>query len=116
METNRQTSFSHHSLKSENKDVSASPARLGNKPRREIIQLNGLTILVVMALVANFLIVGFVYRWHQWKLFTLEKEHQIYYSKLLKKEHDIKDEIVKIEGVSTWNDTAYARAHKENAQ
>lgn len=79
--------------------------------RKEIIQLNGLTILVVMALVANFLIVGFVYRFHQWKLFTLEKAHQVHYTVLLRQEHDIKDEVVRLEGASVWNETAYAKTH-----
>ncbi|MEK7118060.1 MAG: hypothetical protein AAB869_00430 [Patescibacteria group bacterium] len=77
--------------------------------RKEVIQFSGLTILAVMALVANFLIVGFVYRWHNWKLFTLEKTHNIVYDELIQKEHEIKDEVVRLEGVSTWNDTAYVR-------
>lgn len=79
--------------------------------RKEIIQLNGLTILVVMALMANSLIVGFVYRWHNWKLFTLEKAHNVVYAELIQKEHDMKDEVVRLEGVSAWNDTAYVHAH-----
>jgi hypothetical protein len=78
--------------------------------RKEVIQLNGLTILVVMALVADFLIVGFVYRFHQWKLFTMEKAHHKSYTVLLRQEHDVKDEVVRLEGVSVWNDTAYAKA------
>ncbi|OGZ08044.1 MAG: hypothetical protein A2942_00700 [Candidatus Lloydbacteria bacterium RIFCSPLOWO2_01_FULL_50_20] len=80
----------------------------GNNERKEIIQLNGLTILVVLALMANFLIVGFVYRWHQWKLFSLEKADQARYSELLDREHRVKNEIIELEGVSVWNDTAYA--------
>ena len=84
------------------------------KKRKEIIQLSGLTILVVMVLIANFLIVGFVYRWHQWKLFTIEKAHNIVYSQLIKKEHDVKDEVTKLEGASSWNDTAYVRALGKN--
>lgn len=90
----------HHSTTMETK----------NTERREVIQLSGLTILVVMTLVANFLIVGFVYRFHQWKLFTFEKAHQATYTVLLRSEHDIKDEVVALEGVSVWNDTAYAQA------
>ena len=78
--------------------------------RKEIIQFSGLTILVVMVLVANFLIVGFVYRFHQWKLFTLEKAHNADYTVLIKQEHDVKDEVVRLEGVTVWNDTAYAQA------
>lgn len=79
------------------------------KPRKEVVRFSGLTILVVMVLLANFLIVGFVYRWHQWKLFTLEKAHQATYTELLNDAHAIKDEVVRLEGVSAWNETAYAR-------
>lgn len=80
-----------------------------NNERKEIIQLNGFTILMVMALIANFLIVGFVYRWHGWKLFVLQKEHYDAHTVLLQKEREVKEEVAKLEGVSTWNDTAYAR-------
>ncbi len=87
-----------------------------NKGRKEIIHFNGLTILVVMALIANFLIVGFVYRWHQWKLFTLEKTHSAEYTKLLKDERAVKDEVIKLEGVSAWGKTAYVRLKGSNGQ
>ncbi len=78
--------------------------------RKEIVQLNGLTILVVMALIADFLIVGFMYRWHGHRLFAAEKIYHAEYSKLLDKEHDIKTEVVALEGAASWNETAYVRA------
>jgi predicted negative regulator of RcsB-dependent stress response len=81
------------------------------KARKEIIQLNGLTILVVMALVANVLIVGFVYRFHQWKLFQAEKAHNIVMKELLNKEHEVKEEVTRLEGAPAWNETAYAKMH-----
>lgn len=87
-----------------------------NSERKEIIQVSGLTILVVMVLVANFLIVGFVYRWHQWKLFMFEKAHGVTYTQLLQEGHDVKDDVTRLEGVSTWNDTAYVRVHGQSAR
>lgn len=79
------------------------------KTRKEILQLNGLTILVAMVLVGDLLIVGLVFRFHQYKLFTFEKDRQTQYTELLKKEHDIKEEVAHLEGVSAWNDTTYVR-------
>lgn len=78
--------------------------------RKEIVQLNGLTILVGMAIVANLLVVGFMYRWHSHQLFKQNKIHNFAYTALVKIEHDLKNEVVDLEGVSTWNDTAYVRA------
>lgn len=78
--------------------------------RKEIIQVNGLTILTVMALIANFLIVGFMYRWHSYELFKQEKIHNVEYTRLLGAEHDVKNEVVALEGASSWNETAYVRA------
>ena len=77
--------------------------------RKEIIQLNGLTILVVMTLVANFLVAGFFYRWHNYQLFVESKKHDREYTVLLKQEHDLKIEIVRREGVAGWNATQYMR-------
>ena len=82
--------------------------------RKEIIQFNGLTILVGMVFVANFLVVGLVYRWHNYKLFMLEKKQNIEYTKLLGAEHRIKNEVVQLEDASSWNGTAYVRALGKN--
>ena len=79
--------------------------------RKEIIQLNGLTILIVMSIIANVLIVGFVYRFHHCKLFQVEKAHNIVATDLIKKEHDVKDEVTRLEGAPAWNETAYAQMH-----
>ena len=78
-------------------------------PRKEVLQLNGLTILVVIALLANSLIVGFFYRWHSYQLFVQEKIHGVEYSALLKKQHDLHLEILMLEGVKTWNETGYMK-------
>ncbi len=76
-------------------------------PRKEILHINGLTILVILALVADSLIVGFIYRWHNWELFTSNKAQQIESTALLAAERDVKNEIVILENVPAWNDTQY---------
>ncbi len=82
---------------------------MGSRERKEILQVNGLTILIVMALIANFLIVGFVYKYHNYQLFVAEKKASIEYRLLLNKEHELKSEIVALEGVSSWNETQYIK-------
>ncbi len=77
--------------------------------RKEVLQLNGLTILVVITLIANFLIVGFFYRYHSHKLFVQEKAHGVEYTALLKTQHDLHLEITDMEGVKTWNETGYMK-------
>lgn len=77
--------------------------------RKEIIQINGLTILMAMALLANFLIVGFFYRYHAHQSFVVEKVHNIRMKELYAKEHELKLEVIDIEGVKTWNDTSYMK-------
>ncbi len=81
--------------------------------RKEIIKLNGLTILVVMTIIANLLVVGFFYRFHHYQLFVEEKKHNIEMTELEgKQEHDLKNEIVKLEGVTSWSETQYARLYR----
>ena len=77
--------------------------------RKEILQLNGLTILVVIALIANFLIVGFFYRFHNYRLFVESKVHGKEFKELLQKQHDLHLDIAILEGVKTWNETEYMK-------
>lgn len=77
--------------------------------RKEILQVNGLTILIVMALLANFFIVGMIYRYHNYQLFVVEKKASVEYKLLLDKERDLKNEIILLEDVSLWNETQYVK-------
>lgn len=83
---------------------------MASNERKEIIQINGLTILIVMALCANFLIVSMVYRYHNYELVIKEKEQNKNYKALLDSERVIKNEIITLEGVPSWNDTAYVKS------
>lgn len=74
--------------------------------------MNGMTILVVMALIGNFLVVGFVYRYHSMALMKLEKDHNKAYTELLAQGRKVKGEVILIEGVRTWEETAFAQAQK----
>lgn len=78
------------------------------RERKEIIQINGLSILMGMALIANLLIVGFVYRYHGYQLYQEEKAHNQRMSALYKKERDLKEDIVRLEGVKSWNESRFA--------
>ena len=78
-----------------------------NSTRKEIIHVNGLVILVVLALLSDALIAGFIYRWHNWELFHHNLQHQVEMKELLAAERVVKDEILVLEGVATWNETQY---------
>lgn len=77
--------------------------------RKEIIKLDGLTILMGMALIANMLIVGFFYRYHGYQLYVEEKAHNLRMKELNSEAHQLKEDIIAIEGVKTWNDSAYSK-------
>lgn len=75
--------------------------------RKEVIQLNGLTILVGMAVIANCLIAGFLYRYHTYEVFVENKKRNKEILLLDTRERRIKDEIIALEGAPSWNETAY---------
>jgi hypothetical protein len=77
--------------------------------RKEIIKIDGLTILMGMALIANMLIVGFFYRYHGYQLYVEEKAHNLRMKELNNEAHQLKEDIIAIEGVKTWNDSVYAK-------
>lgn len=79
--------------------------------RKEIIQLNGTTMLVILALIADCLVVGFIYRWHSWQLFAEERRAQQEYGKLLKQERQLKQDIIKVEGAGSWASSSFQRIH-----
>lgn len=83
--------------------------------RKEIIQVNGLSILVVMALLGNLLAVGIITRYHKWQLVEQEKRDNRAFTKVLQEEHDLKLEIQRLEGANNWVSTMYARAHNERS-
>jgi hypothetical protein len=61
-----------------------------------------------MALVANFLVVGFLYRYHGHQRFLEEKRHNKTMVQLQdREEHGIKLEIIALEGAPNWNATQY---------
>ncbi len=77
--------------------------------RKEIVQVSGLTILVVMALLANFLIVGLVYRYHYHAAYAERKAHGARMNVLYGRERDLKSEVVAKEGVANWNETRFMK-------
>lgn len=83
------------------------------KARKEIIQVNGLSILIAMMLIGNLLTVGIIARYHKWQLVEQEKRDNRSFTKVLKEEHDLKLEIQRLEGAKNWVSTMYARAHNE---
>lgn len=78
--------------------------------RKEVIQISGLSILVVMALVGDLVIAGLIFRWHQHEVFRSEKNQVAIMSDLLARERQLKNDIIEQEGVRTWNETSFVRS------
>lgn len=79
--------------------------------RKEIIYLSGYHILTIMIIIGNLLVAGIIYRWHGYALFLLEKKDQAAFSSATKKERAEKEAVRKLEGVASWNETAYAKKY-----
>lgn len=79
--------------------------------RREIIQVNGAVILIVMVILANALAIGFIDRFFHFRLFLLTRDQAIEYSEELGRVRALKNEIVRLEGAPNWNATVYVKHH-----
>jgi hypothetical protein len=75
------------------------------KERKEILVLDGLTILFIVTLVINGVLAALIYRWHSIQVFKENISHQKVYSDLLETAHNLKAEIIKREGAESWNDS-----------
>ncbi len=61
-------------------------------------------------LVINILIVGYIYRYHQHELSMEQKTYYLRSSELDSTEHTLKQEIIALEGVQTWEDTGFTKS------
>ncbi len=77
--------------------------------RKEIIFLSGKQILIIMAIVGNALVVGFMWRYHAFKYFKQERKDLAEFTIAQRNERTVKEEIRNLEGAKTWSDTAYAK-------
>ena len=75
--------------------------------RNEIIRVNGVIIVVVMALIGNLVVVGFGLWLHNIQLFRLEVLHENQDKELNASIHKAKVEIIALEGVDKWEKTGY---------
>ncbi len=76
--------------------------------RKEIIRLSGTHILVGMLVLGNLLVAAFIYRYHSFALFRLEEQDLATFTQAQRDERDVKEEIRKLEGKHSWNETTYA--------
>lgn len=77
--------------------------------RKEIVFLSGKQILAVMLIVGNALIIGFMMRYHSTQLFRQADNDLNTFTKAQKAEHDMKEDIIKLEGKKSWVETDYAK-------
>lgn len=77
--------------------------------RKEIVFLSGRQILIVMLVIGNLMVVALMLRYHEMELFRLENADLNTFVSAQKKEHDVKEAIKQLDGVKSWNETAYAK-------
>ncbi len=82
---------------------------MSKQERKEILQINGVTMMFVMLLLGNFLVVGFFYRWNTHEVYIIKKQHNNHMTDLLRVQHDLHLEIVQLEGVDSWVNTQYMK-------
>jgi hypothetical protein len=82
--------------------------------RKEIIQVNGAVIVVVMLIVANAFVVGIIDRYANFRYFALTRAQANEYSAELGKVRALKNEVVRLEGAPNWNATVFARERPES--
>ncbi len=78
--------------------------------RKEILVLDGMTILFIVMLVTNGVLAAMMYRWHNIEVFKENVLHREAYAELLKQSRDLKNSLVKREGAMNWNDSVSGRA------
>lgn len=77
--------------------------------RKEIVFLTGKQILAIMIIMGNALIVGFVMRYHSVETFRQADRDLATFTKAQKDEHNMKEEIIKLEDKKSWIETDYAK-------
>lgn len=77
--------------------------------RKEIVFLSGRQILIIMIIMGNALVIGFIMRYHSYKSFLLEDADIATFTEVQKKEREVKEEIRKLEGKKYWTETEYAK-------
>lgn len=87
-----------------------------NTERKEIIQLSGPTLVIVMIIIGNMFVLGVMYRWSEYQEYELTKFYARQYSKEIFEFRDIKNEVVRLEGAPNWNATYYVKAHPETRE
>jgi hypothetical protein len=78
--------------------------------RKEILVLDGMTILFIVMLVTNGVLAAMMYRWHNIEVFKENVLHREVYGELLKQSRELKNALVEREGALNWNDSASGRA------
>ncbi len=79
------------------------------KERKELIVLDGLTILFIVMLVTNGVVLALLYRFHNTQVFRENVKNQKVYSDLLATVRELKNSIVESEGVEAWEKSSYSK-------
>jgi len=79
------------------------------KDRKELIVLDGLTILFITMMIVNGVSFALLYRWHNTKVFQENLNNRTVYGDLLSESRRLKNIIVKNEGAESWDKSTYGK-------
>lgn len=94
---------------SERMEPSPHPSPEYRRGRKEIIQVSGNTIVIMMIVLGDLFVAGIGLWSHHIVLFRENLRHERAYEKALSEQRKIKNEIVALEGVPNWESTTYAK-------
>lgn len=81
--------------------------------RKELVRLDSRVIFLLVIFLSGSIAYGIVNFFHHKAMFQLSKAGQMTYTELLRVNHEVKLDVVAREGVTSWDDTTYAKSHPE---
>ena len=85
-----------------------------SKDEQEILVVKtppyGLSAMVLLTLLVNTLITGFIYRYHNAELIKNDTRHALVYQELQRKAQVLEEDIRILEGVTMWQETRFYKA------
>lgn len=88
---------------------------MSTSERKEILVIDGLTILIFCTFIMNVVAGALVWRWYEMEAFAQRKTDQDARAVILNDIRKIKIDIVEREGVANWNMTRYVADHPESS-
>jgi len=79
------------------------------KERKELIVLDGITILFIVVIIINGVVLALFYRWHNSQVFKENLRNRAVYGELLAESRRMKNLLVDREGAESWEKSTYGK-------